>query len=86
LPQLLLVLAEKPGAALHNFDRAERLGLIESAETWFDISKLRNPMVHEYIENLALLTSALQAGHQHVAALANAGQKMMAEAQRLMAH
>jgi len=86
LPQLLLALAEKPGAALDNLDRAERLGWIESAETWLEIRKLRNQMVHEYIEDLAILTSALQAGHQHVATLVAAGQKMMAEAQILMAH
>lgn len=33
LPQLLMAVAEKPGAAIDNLDRAERLGWIESAET-----------------------------------------------------
>lgn len=84
LPQLLSALAEKPGAAMDNLDRAERLGWIESAETWLEIRKLRNQMVHEYIEDLAILTSALQAGHKHVATLVAAGQQMMTEAQRLM--
>ena len=63
LPQLLLALAEKPGAAIDNLDRAERLGWIESVEAWLEIRKLRNQMVHEYIEDLALLSSALQTGH-----------------------
>ena len=62
----------------------ERLGWVESAEIWFEIRKLRKQMVHEYIEDLAILTSALQAGHHHVATLVTAGQLMMAEAQRLM--
>jgi len=84
LPQLLIALAEKPGAAMDNLDRAERLGWIVSAETWLEIRKLRNQMVHEYIEDLAILTSALQAGHQHVSTLVDAAQKMMAEAQRLI--
>jgi hypothetical protein len=69
LPQLLLALAEKPGAAIDNLDRAERLGWIESVEAWLEIRKLRNQMVHEYIEDLALLTSALQTGYKYVSTL-----------------
>ena len=80
LPQLLSAMAEKPGAAIDNLDRAERLGWIESAEAWLEIRKLRNQMVHEYIEELTLLTSALQTGHNHVSTLVAAGQKMMAQA------
>lgn len=83
LPQLLLAMAEKPGAAIDNLDKAERLGWIESAETWLEVRKLRNQMVHEYIEDLAILTSALQTGHQHVATLVAAGQSMIAQATRL---
>ena len=84
LPQLLLALAEKPGAAIDNLDRAERLGWIESVEAWLEIRKLRNQMVHEYIEDLTLLTSALQTGHNHVSTLVVAGQKMMAHASLLL--
>lgn len=84
LPQLLLVMAEKPGAAIDNLDRAERLGWIESAETWLEVRKLRNQMVHEYIEDLVILTSALQTGHKHVATLVAAAQNMMAQATRLL--
>jgi hypothetical protein len=84
LPQLLLALAEKPGAAIDNLDRAERLGWIESVEAWLEIRKLRNQMVHEYIEDLTLLTSALQTGHKHVSILVVAGQKMLAQASLLL--
>ncbi len=84
LPQLLMAVAEKPGAAIDNLDRAEHLGWIESAETWLEIRKLRNQMVHEYIEDLAILTSALQAGHQHVSTLVKAGEAMIAKATQLM--
>jgi len=75
---------KKTGAAIDNLDKAERLGWIESAETWLEIRKLSNQMVHEYIEDLTILTSALQTGHQHVSTLVSVGQKMMAEATRLM--
>lgn len=67
-----------------NLDKAERLGWIESSETWLEVRKLRNQMVHEYIEDLAILASALQTGHQHVATLVAAGQSMIAQAARLL--
>ena len=44
----------------------------------------RLAMVHEYIEDLAILTSALQAGHQHVTTLVKAGEAMIAKATQLM--
>ena len=59
-------------------------GWIESVEAWLEIRKLRNQMVHEYIEDLALLTSALQTGHKYVSTLVVAGQKMMAQASLLL--
>jgi hypothetical protein len=43
----------------------------------------RLAMVHEYIEDLAILTSALQAGHQHVSTLVKAGEIMIAKATQL---
>jgi hypothetical protein len=44
----------------------------------------RLAMVHEYIEDLALLTSALQAGHEHVSTLVKAGEVMITKATQLM--
>ncbi|MBT7079875.1 MAG: hypothetical protein HN929_00095 [Chloroflexi bacterium] len=34
LPALLLLLREQPGGAIDNYDRAERLGFIESVDQW----------------------------------------------------
>ena len=59
LPQLLDAMAEKTGAAIENLDRAEKLGWIESADVWLEMRKLRNQMVHEYIEDMNILISAL---------------------------
>lgn len=39
-------------------------------------------MVHEYVEDLAVLTSALQTGHTFVPALIAAANKLMAEIDR----
>ena len=62
----------------------ERLGWIESAETWLEVRNLRNQMVHEYIEDLTILTSALQAGSNHVPTLVNAGQTLITQATHLL--
>ena len=40
---------------------------------------LRNQMVHEYVEDPVVLTSALQTGHTFVPALIDAANKMIAE-------
>jgi uncharacterized protein with HEPN domain len=34
-----------------------------SADGWMEMRRLRNQMVHEYIEDLAVLASALRSGH-----------------------
>jgi hypothetical protein len=46
------------------------------------IRNLRNQMVHEYVEDPAVLTSALQTGHAFVPALIFAANKMIAEIER----
>jgi hypothetical protein len=76
LPALLAALSEPVGAQLDNLDRAERLGWIGSADAWLTIRQLRNQMVHEYMEDLTLLASALQSGHDFVAILLDAAQAM----------
>jgi len=82
LPALLIVLGEKPGAVIDNLDRAERLGFLESADKWITIRQLRNQMIHEYVEDLEILTHALQTGHAFVPALAAIANKMIAEAEQ----
>lgn len=84
LPTLLSALAETPGPAIDNLDKAERFGLIESADVWMEMRRLRNQMVHEYIEDLAVLSSALRSGHDFVPTLVTAARCCVAEAQRLL--
>jgi hypothetical protein len=83
LPQLLDAMAEKTGAAIENLDRAEKLGWIESADVWLEIRKLRNHMVHEYIEDLAILSSALQAGHDFVPVLMDTAKRLTTQIEKL---
>lgn len=84
LPVLLSALAEKTGPAIDNLDKAEKFGFVESADVWMEMRRLRNQMVHEYIEDLAVLTSALRSGHAFVPELVAAARRCVTEAQRLL--
>jgi hypothetical protein len=83
LPQLLEAMAEPVGAVIENLDRAEKLGWLSSSDTWLEIRKLRNQMVHEYIEDLAILSSALQAGHAYVPVLIDTAKRLTAQINKL---
>jgi hypothetical protein len=82
LPLLLAALGETAGAAIDNLDRAERLGLITSADDWMVMRKLRNQMAHEYIEDPAVLFSALEAAHAFVPVLVAVADNLLSEVAR----
>lgn len=83
LPQLLDAMAEPVGAALENLDRAEKLGWLASADAWLEIRKLRSQMVHEYIEDVAVLANALQTGHAFVPMLLDTAQRLSSQINKL---
>jgi hypothetical protein len=70
LPAWLKAMEEGAGAVLENLDRAEKLGLLSSADDWLAVRKLRNLMVHEYIDHPETLHMALHSAHDHVTMLA----------------
>jgi len=78
IPALLRALGERVGPALDNLDRAERFGWIPSSDDWLAVRKLRNQMVHEYIEDPAVLADALQRGHAYVPVLAQVTDDLIA--------
>lgn len=82
LPLLLDALGEKSSAVIDNLDRAERLGFLKSADEWITIRHLRNQMIHEYVEDPAVLCSALQTGHAFVPTLIASANKIIAEIER----
>jgi len=51
LPRWLLALAETPGSQIETLNRAERLGVVSNVERWLEARKLRNRLVHEYMED-----------------------------------
>lgn len=76
LPAYLAAHGERTATFVENLDRAERLGLVRDAQSWFDMRRLRNQMVHEYIDDPVVLASALQAGHAFVPELAATAQRL----------
>lgn len=79
LPIYLELLGEPRAAAIDNLNRAEKLGLVESAEQWMSLRFLRNQMVHEYIEDLQKLAAALELGHRNVATLVATAKRIIAD-------
>ncbi|MCU0842315.1 MAG: hypothetical protein MUC79_11435 [Thiobacillaceae bacterium] len=79
---LLTALGEKPAAVIDNLDRAERLGFLASADEWMAMRELRNQMIHEYVEDPVVLTSALLSGHAFVPELVAAADRMVNEIER----
>ena len=82
IPALLTALGEPLGAVIDNLDRAERLGWLDSTDEWLSARKLRHQMIHAYIEDLAILASALQAGHGLVDRLIATANALLLELQR----
>ena len=61
-------------SAVENLDRAEKLGLLESADDWLVMRRLRNLMIHEYVDDPGQLAEGLMAGHFRVPVLLRAAQ------------
>ncbi|WP_026596137.1 hypothetical protein [Methylohalobius crimeensis] len=79
LPILLKALGEKTRTVVDNLDRAERLGWIASADEWLEIRRLRNQMIHEYVEDPVVLANALEAARRYVSVLTETTDRMTAE-------
>ncbi|MCA1769173.1 MAG: hypothetical protein LC652_04205 [Halomonas sp.] len=60
IPRWLQSLAERTGSQIENLNRAERLGVLESTESWLAARKLRNQLVHEYMQDPEAFSDALQ--------------------------
>jgi hypothetical protein len=76
LPAYLAAHGERMATFVENLDRAERLGLIKDAQAWLDMRRLRNQMVHEYVEDPLVLASALNAAHTFVPELAAVAERL----------
>jgi len=59
LPRILDWVAEPVGPFIDNLDRAERLGWLHSADHWVQARRLRNRLVHEYVDDPAEFAAVL---------------------------
>ena len=84
LHAMLRASLEKTGSQLDNLLRAEKLGWIESTQTWIELRELRNRLVHEYMESTDDLLNALQQALKGVHVLTGAQLCMAANAKRLI--
>ena len=83
LPAWLRAMQEPPSTVMEMLDRAEKLGLLRSADEWVALRKLRNRMVHEYLWRYADLHGALMAARDGVEALSYAAQRLTAKVRLL---
>jgi len=79
LPAWLDMLGEKKGVAIDNLDKAERIGVLPSVEQWLELRQLRNQMIHEYIEDLAILADALQTAYQHLGFIVDVAESIITD-------
>ncbi len=82
LPSWLNVLGEKSIVAIDNLDKAEKIGVLPSVITWMELRKLRNQMIHEYIEDLAILVDALNFSYTHLNFIINVAESILSDLDR----
>ncbi len=56
---LLHAVGEQPGAGIDNLNRIERWGYLSDVPRWLGMRRLRNRLVHEYLEHSVGLAEAL---------------------------
>lgn len=81
IPAVLQREQEPLGSALDNLDRAERLGWVDSVDSWIDARRLRNGFVHEYLRDPAKLAYNLMQGHSAVPLLVSCARRLLAHCQ-----
>jgi len=84
LPAWLRAVQEPVGTALENLDRAEKLGLVQSADAWVSVRKLRNQLVHEYVGRMDILHDALLQANDQVSLLAFTAKQLVERTGRLI--
>ena len=77
LPAWLNLLNEKTNVAIDNFDKAEKIGVLPSVDTWLELRQLRNQMIHEYIEDMNILIDALQTCYQQLDFMIKVGESII---------
>lgn len=78
LPVFLLSVGERTGTALDNLNLAQRLGFVGEPDAWLAMRRLRNRLVHEYVEDTAELAAALAKARVLVTELIECHRRLLA--------
>lgn len=84
LPALLVLSGESIGPSLDCLNKAEKFGWLESVDEWVGYRALRNQMIHEYIEDVHVLTNALNGGRSFVPRLVQTSIRILQETEQRM--
>jgi len=76
LPAMLAWKGEKVGSFVDNLNRAERLGWVESGQSWLEARALRNKLVHEYMVDAAVFAQSLNLANGLAAMLLQTWQRI----------
>lgn len=83
LPSYFDLVQEPARPVVEMLDRAERLGLIDSADAFLAARKLRNRLVHEYVEDRDELAANLNAAQSFIPHLTSALDRVAQGIERL---
>lgn len=78
-PRNLEALGERKGPAIDTLNCLESLGFIEDSAAWLAMRRLRNRLVHEYVEDPDELAAALNAAREAVDRLIEAVGRLKAD-------
>jgi uncharacterized protein YutE (UPF0331/DUF86 family) len=76
IPRFAQLLGESPKSLLDVLAYAEKMGWLESAETFVGVRKLRNLLIHEYPSDAELFLESLQAADSAAQMLINIVKKL----------
>lgn len=69
-------------SAIESLDQAETWGWLTPTEDWLVMRKLRNQMVHEHIEDLVPLLTAVTGSHGFVSTLIDTTARLIGQTQQ----
>jgi len=78
-PRWLQVLAERPGSQIETLNRVERLGVLDSVESWLEARNLRNRLVHEYMTDTGEFAQYLLLAKSYSLMLSNTYNRLRAD-------
>ncbi len=85
LPRFLYAVGETPGTAIDNLNRIEKLGLISRSDDWIAMRRLRNKLVHEYIDDEEEMLPALMQADKFSSELSSAFENILRYVEKKLA-